>query len=141
MTPDRWRVVACGRLEDVVNDSTVTSLDLSRDEAWLAVPDIMELTGASLSQVKTWLADREIVGARRGPNRAVYVPAGFLTEEGPLPMLRGTLTVLSDSGLGDEEIIDWLHAQDDSLQGGSALASLRSGNKTEVRRRAQESAF
>lgn len=135
------RVAACGRLEDVVNDNAVTSTDPSDGGAWLAVPDIIELTGASLSQVKTWLADREIVGARRGPNRAVYVPAAFLTEDGPVPMLRGTLTVLSDSGMGDEETIAWLLEADESLQGGSAIASLREGNKTEVRRRAQESAF
>lgn len=125
----------------MVNDSDVTSIDPSDGGAWLAVPDVIELTGASLGQVKSWLADREILGARRGPNRAVYVPADFLTEEGPLPMLRGTLTVLSDSGRSDEEIIDWLLAADETLQGGSAIASLREGNKTEVRRRAQESAF
>nr|WP_281496929.1 Rv2175c family DNA-binding protein [Ornithinimicrobium sp. F0845] len=101
----------------------------------------MELTGVSLAQVKTWLQEREIIGARRGPNRAVYVPAGFLTEEGPLPALRGTITVLADGGYKDEEIIDWLHEADESLQGGSAIASLREGNKTEVRRRAQEMAF
>lgn len=135
----------------MVNDSDVTpgAADTSSTNAsevddltgWLAVPDIMELTGVSLSQVKTWLQEREIIGARRGPNRAVYVPEGFLTEEGPVPALRGTITVLADGGFGDEEIITWLHEADDSLQGGSAIASLREGNKTEVRRRAQEMAF
>lgn len=108
---------------------------------WLAVPDIMELTGASFAEVKTWLRDREIIGARRGPNKAVYVPETFLTEQGPVPALRGTITVLADGGYRDEEIIAWLHEADESLQGGSAIASLREGNKTEVRRRAQETAF
>nr|WP_306238634.1 MULTISPECIES: Rv2175c family DNA-binding protein [unclassified Ornithinimicrobium] len=101
----------------------------------------MELTGASLAQVKTWLADRELIGARRGPNQALYVPESFLTQEGPLFPLRGTFTVLSDGGYSDEEIIAWLHEPDDTLQGGSAIASLREGNKTEVRRRAQERAM
>lgn len=121
----------------MVNDSDVT-LD---DGAWLAVPDLMERTGASLPTVKGWLQDREVVGARRGPNNAVMVPAAFVTDEGPVRTLKGTITVLSDGGFSDEEIIDWLHRPDDTLEGGSAIASLRSGNKTEVRRRAQELAF
>ena len=37
--------------------------------------------------------------------------------------------------------MEWLLAEDPSLPGGSAIASLRSGSKTEVRRRAQEHAF
>lgn len=126
----------------MVNDSDVTSDSETGDTTgWLAVPDIMELTGASLGQVKTWLQERDIIGERRGPNKAVYVPATFLTEEGPLVPLRGTITVLSDGGYRDEEIIAWLHQSDESLQGGSAIASLRAGNKAEVRRRAQEMAF
>lgn len=126
----------------MVNDSAVTpATDDNDTTGWLAVPDIIELTGASLGQVKTWLQERELIGARKGPNKAVYVPATFVTEEGPLAALRGTITVLSDGGYRDEEIIAWLHEADDSLQGGSAIASLREGNKTEVRRRAQEMAF
>lgn len=101
----------------------------------------MELTGAKLATVKTWLQDRDLVGVRRGPNNALMVPAGFLTPDGPVKMLRGTLTVLTDSGFDDEEIIEWLRRPDDSLPGGSAIASLREGSKTEVRRRAQELAF
>ncbi|WP_238154507.1 Rv2175c family DNA-binding protein [Ornithinimicrobium sufpigmenti] len=107
----------------------------------MTVPDIMERTGASLPTVKRWLHERELVGRRRGENRALMVPSTFVTEEGPLPALRGTITVLADGGLADEEIIEWLHAPDDTLAGGSAIASLHAGAKTEVRRRAQEHAF
>lgn len=130
----------------MVNDSDVIPSSDSGDDVldqveWLAVPDIMELTGASLADVKTWLQERHIIGARRGPNRAVYVPALFLTEEGPVFPLRGTVTVLADGGYRDDEIIRWLLTSDDTLQGGSAIASLRDGSKTEVRRRAQEMAL
>lgn len=125
---------------DVIHPSDPDETGADQVE-WLAVPDIMELTGASLAQVKTWLQEREIIGSRRGPNKAIYVPALFLTEEGPLFPLRGTVTVLADGGYRDEEIVDWLLAADESLQGGSAIASLREGNKTEVRRRAQEMAL
>ncbi|WP_256841852.1 Rv2175c family DNA-binding protein [Ornithinimicrobium cryptoxanthini] len=130
----------------MVNDSDVIPPSDSGDDVldqaeWLAVPDIMELTGASLAEVKTWLQDRDIIGSRRGPNKAVYVPALFLTEEGPVFPLRGTIIVLADGGYRDDEIIRWLLTSDDTLQGGSAIASLRDGSKTEVRRRAQEMAL
>ncbi len=119
----------------------VSDSDVIHGGEWLAVPEIVERTGARLTDVKRWLQDRELIGVRRGPNRAVMVPASFLTEEGPLPALRGTVTVLADGGYSDEEIISWLHAPDDTLAGGSAIASLRTGSKTEVRRRAQEIVF
>jgi hypothetical protein len=120
----------------VVSDS-----DVIPGGEWLTLPEIMERTGARLLDVKRWLQERELVGMRRGPNRAVMVPADFVLDEGPVPALRGTVTVLADSGFSDEEIIAWLHQPDDTLIGGSAIASLRSGSKTEVRRRAQEVAF
>ena len=117
----------------------VNDADVIHD--WLAVPDIVERTGATVQQVKRWLQERELVGVRRGESRALRVPSSFLTPEGPLPALRGIITVLADGGLDDEEIVDWLLAEDPSLPGGSAIASLRSGSKIEVRRRAQEHAF
>lgn len=134
-SPHRPRVDAYGRLEYVLSDNGVIL-----DPDWLAVPDIMERTGASLAMVRTWLQDREVVGLRRGEHGALMVPGGFLTETGPLKHLLGTITVLTDSGLDDAEIIDWLHERDDTLIGGSALGSLQAGSKTEVRRRAQETA-
>lgn len=107
----------------------------------MAVPDIVEHTGVSLSTVRTWLRDRELVGVRRGPHQALLVPQAFVTEDGPLKHLRGTITVLTDSGMQDAEIIEWLHSPDATLVGGSPIGSLQAGSKTEVRRRAQEMAF
>jgi hypothetical protein len=126
----------------VISDNDVI-LDIPDDpnHGWLAVPDIMERTGASLSTVRAWLRDHELIGVRRGSHRALMVPEGFVTEDGPLKHLRGTITVLTDSGLQDDEIIDWMHAPDDTLIGGSPVASLQAGSKTEVRRRAQETAY
>lgn len=118
----------------MVNDNAVIS-------EWLTVPDLVERTGADLRTVRRWLDDRELIGVRRGDRKVLMVPATFLQDGLPLPALRGTLTVLADSGMTDTEIVDWLHASDDTLQGGSAIASLHAGAKTEVRRRAQEEAF
>ncbi|MGC1207479.1 MAG: Rv2175c family DNA-binding protein [Ornithinimicrobium sp.] len=108
---------------------------------WLAVPDIMERTGRSLPTVRTWLQERDLIGMRRGPNNALMVPSAFVTDEGPLKALRGTLSVLGDSGLSDEEILTWLGERDETLLGGSPIGALEGGHKTEIRRRAQELAF
>ncbi|MGB3828421.1 MAG: Rv2175c family DNA-binding protein [Ornithinimicrobium sp.] len=108
---------------------------------WLAVPDIMERTGRSLPTVRTWLQERDLVGMRRGPNHAMMVPSAFVTDQGPLKSLRGTVSVLADSGMSDDEILEWLGRPDDTLLGGSPIGALEGGHKTEVRRRAQEEAF
>lgn len=125
----------------MVNDNAVISEDPDQPTTWLAVPDIMELTGASLPTVRGWLDERQVIGLRRGPNNAVMVPAQFVDADGPLGSLRGTITVLGDSGLDDAEIITWLYRPDDTLTGGSAIEALVAGRKAEVRRRAQEAAF
>lgn len=120
----------------MIDDKTVI-----QESGWLTVPDIMERTGSSLATVRTWLQDRELVGVRRGARDVLMVPEGFVTGDGPLKHLPGTITVLTDSGLQDSEIIDWMHEQDDTLVGGSPVGSLQAGSKTEVRRRAQETAY
>ncbi|MGB3184888.1 MAG: Rv2175c family DNA-binding protein [Ornithinimicrobium sp.] len=108
---------------------------------WLSVPDIMERAGTPQATVRTWLADRDLIGMRRGPNHALMVPAAFVLPAGPLKSLRGTVSVLGDSGLSDPEILTWLGRSDDTLPGGSAIGGLLAGHKTEVRRRAMELAF
>ena len=70
------------------------------------------------------------------------MPAEFLDETGPLAALRGTFTVLADGGMSDEEIIAWLFAADPTLPvDGAPIDAIRAGHKTEVRRRAMETAF
>ncbi|GAB77619.1 hypothetical protein SAMN05421595_1457 [Austwickia chelonae] len=108
---------------------------------WLSVPEVAELQGVSLSTVRHQLQERELLGVRRGDNKAVYVPESFVTAEGPRPELRGTFTVLSDGGMDDIELLSWMFRPDDSFTGGSPMGCLLAGHKTEVRRRAMEEAF
>lgn len=110
--------------------------------AWLSVPDAAALQGTSLSRVRSQIAEGELVAVRRGPNRAVYIPAAFVTPEGPLPELKGTATVLADGGMSDAELIEWLFTPDDTLPvPGTPMDCFAAGHKTEVRRRAMELAF
>lgn len=122
--------------------SPVPAPDALDELEWLTLPDLAERLGLRLTQVRRLLDDRVLVGMRRGERRVLSVPADFLDEEGPVPALAGTFTVLADSGLDDAEIIAWMTARDETLPGGpTPLAAIRAGNKTEVRRRAMEEAL
>lgn len=111
-------------------------------ETWVSVPDIAERFGIRLSTVRQLIADREILALRVGERRVLAAPSGFLGEDGPLPELKGTFTVLADGGMSDEEIIRWLHTPDETLPvPGSPMDAIHAGFKTEVRRRAMETAF
>lgn len=108
---------------------------------WLTVPDAAERLGVPLSTVRRMIEDRELLAARIGERRVVAVPARFLDEQ-VLRHLRGTFTVLADGGMRDEEILRWLFTPDPTLTGGGhPVDALAAGFKTEVRRRAMETAF
>ncbi|NHA67056.1 DNA-binding protein [Phycicoccus sp. CMS6Z-2] len=95
-----------------------------------------------LSDVRRLIEERELLALRVGERRVVAVPAGFLDDEGVIPALRGTFTVLADGGMDDTEIVRWLHTPDGTLPvPGTPLDAIRAGFKTEVRRRAMEEAF
>ena len=118
-------------------------MDVARLVAdWTTVPDIGARLGLPLSRVRQLIADRELLSARVGERRVVSVPAKFLGAQGPRPELRGTFTVLADGGMNDEQILRWLFTPDDTLPvDGAPIDALIAGHKTEVRRRAQATAF
>ena len=109
---------------------------------WLTVPDLAERLDLPMSTVRQLIADREVLSARIGERNVIAVPAKFLDDEGILPALKGTFTVLGDGGMNDTEILTWLFTPDASLPvEGAPIDSLRGGFKTEVRRRAMDLAF
>ncbi|MGI8718259.1 MAG: Rv2175c family DNA-binding protein [Lapillicoccus sp.] len=118
-------------------------MDVARLVAdWTTVPDIGARLGLPLSRVRQLIADRELLSARVGERRVVSVPAKFLGAQGPRPELKGTFTVLADGGMSDEQILRWLFTPDDTLPvDGAPIDALIAGHKTEVRRRAQATAF
>jgi len=109
---------------------------------WLTVPDISERMGLRLSDVRQMIEDRQILGVRIGPRNVMSVPSKFFSEDGPLPELLGTFTVLGDSRMTDAQILRWLFTPDDTLPvKGAPMDALLAGFKTEVRRRAMEAAY
>ena len=109
---------------------------------WLTLPDLADRLGVPVSSVRRFVEDRELLAHCVGERRVLAVPAGFVDSEGPLHALKGTITVLADGGMSDEEILRWLHTRDETLPvPGTPLDAIRAGFKTEVRRRAMEEAF
>lgn len=104
------------------------------DITWLTLPDAAELLGISASRVRRLLEDRVLVATRVDGIRVI--PSVFFRDGEPLHEIRGTLTVLADHHFDDDEALDWLLSDEDSL-GTSPVAALLAGRKAEVRRVAQ----
>jgi len=125
----------------VVTVTEVDSLEVLVGD-WTTVPDLAERWGVSLVWVRTHMADRERLSWHTGERRVISVPVKFLDETAPRHELKGTFTVLADGGMNDEEILRWLFTPDDTLPvEGAPIDALIAGHKTEVRRRAQVTAF
>lgn len=106
----------------------------STEVSWLTIPDLTELLGLKVSQVRRLIEDRALLARRvEGVWR---VPELFIKGSEPLGELRGTIVLLGDLGFSDDEAIDWLLNAEDSL-GVSPIEALRAGRKAEVRRVAQ----
>ncbi|MFE4470648.1 Rv2175c family DNA-binding protein [Leifsonia sp. NPDC056824] len=101
---------------------------------WLTIPDLVEQLGLGVSRVRRLIEDRHLAAKRI--DGILKVPAAFLRDGEPLGELHGTLIVLSDNGFDDDEAVDWLLADEESL-GTAPIEALRAGRKAEVRRVAQ----
>lgn len=105
---------------------------------WLTIPDLTELLGLKVSQVRRLIEDRSLLASRI--DGVWQVPELFIVDGEPMRELKGTLVVLADSGFSDEEAMNWLLGEEESL-GASPIAALRAGRKAEVRRVAQALGF
>ncbi len=107
---------------------------------WLTLPDVAERLDVVVTRVHNLVKDRRLLAVRRGERAVRSVPALFLTETGLVEPVHGTLVLLGDAGFSDEEALRWLFTEDETLPG-RPIDALRDGRKTEVRRRAQASAW
>jgi hypothetical protein len=122
-----------------VNDTNEPTLDdLVGD--WSTLPDVAEALDLEIRRVRGLVADRHLVGVKRGERTTFQVPTAFLvtTDEGTrvLETLRGTATVLQDAGFDDAEALRWLFTEQESLDT-TPIAAMRAGRRAEVRRLAQ----
>jgi hypothetical protein len=105
---------------------------------WLTIPDLTELLGLKVSQVRRLIEEGALLA--RKIDGVWHVPDVFIVDDAPLRELRGTVIVLGDAGFSSEESMNWLLHSEPSL-GVSPVEALRAGRKAEVRRVAQALGF
>jgi len=105
--------------------------NLSENPAWLTIPELVEILDETPGRVRRLLDEHYLIGSRR--NGAFAVPAVFIVDGRPLSSLRGTIIALQDAGFDDDEVIDWLMTEEESL-GRTPIAALLDGHKSAVRR-------
>lgn len=110
--------------------------------AWLSIPELGDRLGLPQRQARKLVEEGVVLSARVGPNLARCIPADFVEDDHFLPGLEGTITVLRDAHLSDEDALLWLFTPDESLPiPGSPITMLQAHRKAEVRKRAAELAF
>lgn len=109
-------------------------MSLAGVEKWLTLDEVGELLGISKGKVSRLIEEHHLISAR--VDREPRVPAELIVNGEPLPSLRGTLFVLLDAGLTNDEAIEWLYTEAVEL-GATPIAALLSGKKAPVRRLAQ----
>lgn len=106
---------------------------------WLSVPEVAEALNLRGRDVRSMLQDKGLLAIRRGEHNALAIPDVFLVKlNGSCEVVRGltgTITLLADNGLSDDEAMDWLLSYEASL-GQSPIDALRAGNIHLVRRAA-----
>ncbi|MBM9476097.1 DNA-binding protein [Nakamurella flavida] len=104
----------------------------------LSVPQVAQELGVIVTKVHQWIRERQLLAVRR--DGILRVPAGFVQDGEIVKGVTATITLLTDAGYSDLEIIDWMHREDDSLPG-TPVQALRENRGREVKRRAQVAGF
>lgn len=90
----------------------------------------MQLLNLPLGKVHRLIEEHHLIETRIDGIRKI--PADAIQNGEPLPTLKGTLQVLFDAGLSNDEAIEWLYTEDDSL-GSTPMAGLVAGKRAQIR--------
>ncbi len=103
---------------------------------WLDWKAAAEELGVSVSKVRQLIREHQLAAAVPAPGAGQQIPAELLAEGQVVKGVPGLLTLLSDGGWTDQEMLTWLFTRDDSLPG-RPIDALRENRGSEVKRRAQ----
>jgi hypothetical protein len=122
--------------------SLLYACGMASETPWLTLPEVAERLGIPLARVRELVRDRHLLAVQGEGDEVLRLPESFLAEGESgleaIPTLRGTILVLADAGLTDDEIMRWLLRENDEI-GQTPIDALRTGKKTVVRRVAQTS--
>jgi len=105
----------------------------------LTIPEVAEALTLDISDAHHQMREGALVVVT-GEDGVRRVPADFIQDGAIVKSLTAVITLLRDAKYTDEEIVDWLYREDDTLPGTPILA-LRENRGTEVKRRAQAAGF
>lgn len=105
----------------------------------LTLPEVAEALALPISRVHQYVRDGHLV-AVRDPAGARCVPALMVQDGAVVKALPSVITQLRDARFADDEIVQWLFREDDSLPG-SPIEALRANRGSEVKRRAQVAGY
>lgn len=105
----------------------------------LTIPEAAEALGVPVTRVHQYLRDGHLIGVR--DDKGVRcVPASMLQDGAIVKHLPSVITQLRDAHYQDDEIVEWLFREDESLPG-APIDALRANRGSEVKRRAQVAGF
>jgi hypothetical protein len=107
---------------------------------WLDWQAAAEKLGVTVSKVRQLIREHQLAAAVPAPGAGPQVPAELLMDGAIVKGVPGLLTLLSDGGWDDQEMLHWLFTPDESLPG-RPIDALRENRGTEVKRRAQAMAL
>ena len=99
-----------------------------------------EALGCRVTRVTQYIRDGHLIAGRDPQTGRRGVPADLIIDGAVVKSLPAVITLLRDARFTDEEILDWLAREDDSLPG-TPIQALRENRGNEVKRRAQVAGF
>ncbi|MEO6712458.1 MAG: Rv2175c family DNA-binding protein [Mycobacteriales bacterium] len=108
-------------------------------DEWITLPEVGERLGLDVLKVRQLLRDGRLLAVRPddGPLR---IPSAFIVGDEIVKSLPQVITLLRDNKYADEEAVRWLFTPEETLPG-TPIQALIENRGTEVKRRAQASAF
>ncbi len=107
---------------------------------WLDWKAVATELGVSVSKVRQLIREHHLAAAVPAPGAGQRIPAELVMDGEIVKGVPGLLTMFSDGGWDDREILTWLFTADDSLPG-RPIDALRENRGSEVKRRAQAMAL
>ncbi|MDT4899757.1 MAG: hypothetical protein QOJ78_687 [Pseudonocardiales bacterium] len=105
----------------------------------LTIPAVAEALDVPVTRVHQYVRDGHLLATRDDAGIRV-VPALLIQDGLIVKSLPSVITQLRDVRYSDDEIVEWLYREDDSLPG-SPIEALRANRGSEVKRRAQVAGF
>ncbi len=103
---------------------------------WLDWKSTAAELGVTVTKVRTLIREHHLAAAVPAPGAGQQVPADLVMDGEIVKGVPGLLTLFSDGGWTDREMLTWLFTPDDSLPG-RPIDALRENRGSEVKRRAQ----